>query len=239
MPETWPSKDPSAVLDYAFTIPLDAGDTVASHTFTLVSGTVVIDDENISGAVVTARLSGGADGETSVFKVTWETAAGREDEDYVTLPIIAVDYVALVLTDYTKPLPQHLIARYPAFADVPTATIQYWLTDAERFVDESWSEGDYAAALMALAAHNMTLAGLGTEAAATADIPAGVTSIKSGSFSATFADGVATDRVTGALASTRYGAEYAGLLRRNRGGPRVTATGALPYSPLHYVDGGA
>lgn len=235
----WPAKDPDAVLDYTFTIPLDAGDAVDTYTFTRVSGTVVIEDEDIAGAVITARLSGGVDGETSVFQVTWVTTADREDEEFITQLVTQSDYVALVYTDYVKPRAQHLIARYPAFADVDTTTIQYWLTDAERFVDESWSEGDYAIALMALAAHNMATAGLGTDAAAVSDIPTGVTSIKTGSFSASFADGVAADRVTGALASTRYGAEYAALLRRNKGGPRITATGALPYSPLHYVDGGA
>ena len=38
-------------------------------------------------------------------------------------------------------------------------TIRTWLTDAERFVDRSWAEGDYAAALMAKAAHEMVLLG--------------------------------------------------------------------------------
>lgn len=235
----WPAKDPDAVLDYTFTIPLDEADTVASHTFTLASGTVAIDSESILAAVITAQLSGGAHGETSVFKAAWITTGGREDEEYITLPIIAADYVALALTGYVEPLPQHLIARYPAFADVPTATIQYWLTDAERFVDESWTEGDYAIALMALAAHNMASAGLGTDGAAVAGIPGGVTRLKSGSLDVTFADSAASDRITGALSSTRYGSEYAALRYRNKGGPRVTPTGALPYDPLRYPHGAA
>jgi len=139
---------------------------------------------------------------------------------------------------YEAPTPEDLIARYPAFAAVDPDTIQYWLTDAERFVDESWTEGDYPIAIMALAAHNMVLAGLGTDAAATAELPGGVTNFKSGSLSVSFSDKAASDRAAGALASTRYGAEFAALRRRNRGGPRVTATGTLPYSPQHYVDGG-
>lgn len=239
MPETWPAKDPNSVLDYAFVIPLDDGDSVVSHGFTKISGDTMIDDESRTGAVITVRLQGGTDGQISVFKAEWVTAAGRQDEDFITQLCAAVDYVELELTDYQKPLPQHLIARYPAFAAVPTATIQYWLTDAERFVDESWTEGDYAAALMALAAHNMALAGLGVDAAAVSDLPVGVTSFKSGTLAVSFAESAAADRVTGALTSNRYGSEYAMLRYRNKGGPRVTATGAVPYSPGHYVDGGA
>jgi hypothetical protein len=239
MPETWPAKDPQAVKDYTFTIPLDEGDSVSAYTFTKVSGDTVLDSHSRSGAVITAWLSGGTDGETAVFKASWETVAGREDEDYITLPIAANDYVALELADYQKPLPQHLMARYPAFADVATTTIQYWLTDAERFVDESWTEGDYAAALMALAAHNMASAGLGTEASALTGIPAGLTKFKSGSLDVTFSEGAANDRATGALASTRYGAEFQALLRRNRGGALVLPTGTLPYDPLRYPHGEA
>lgn len=235
----WPAKDPDAVQDYSYTIPLDTGDTVASHTFTRVSGTVAIDSESINAADVTAFLSGGVDGETSVFKVAWVTGEGREDEDYVTLRVIANDYVALELIGYVKPLPQHLKARYPAFEDVPTATIQYWLTDAERFVDSSWTEGDYAAALMALAAHNMESAGLGSGAAAYADIPAGVSRFKSGSLDVSFAEGASADRITGALTATRYGSEYKALRYRNKGGARVTPTGTLPYDPARYPQGEA
>lgn len=239
MPETWPAKDPQAVLDYQYTIPLDEGDAVASSTFTRVAGTVVIDDSDRSGAVWTARLSGGADGETSVFRITWVTTLGQQDEDYVTLPVIAADYVELLYTDYMAPLPQHLVARYPAFAEVATATIQYWLTDSERYVDDSWAEGDYAVAIMALAAHNMALAGLGLDGAASADMPLGVTRLKSGSLDVSFGDEYALARSQGKLSATRYGIEFANLLRRNRAGPRVLPTGTLPYDPLRYPHGEA
>ncbi len=233
---TWAAKDPDATQDYTFTIPLDEGDSVAAYTLARVSGTVTIDSDSRAGAVVTAWLSGGEDGETSVFRIAWETTAGREDDDYITL-LVSDDSAPVTAEDYAKPRPSDLIARYSAFADVATATIQYWLTDAERFVDTSWTEGDYAPALMALAAHNMALAGLGTEAAATAGLPTGLTSLKSASFSASFSDQVAADRTTGALASTRYGAEFATLRRRNRGGPRIAATGTVPYTSQRYVDG--
>jgi hypothetical protein len=233
----WPAKDPDAVLDYTYTIALDEGDAVDTSTFSRVSGTVEIDSQSRDEAEWTVRLSGGEDGETSAFKVAWTTTAGREDEDYVTILIAANDYVALDPTGYTKPLPQHLKARYPAFADVAIATVQYWLTDAERYVDSSWTEGDYAAGLMALAAHNMMIAGLGTEAAALAAVPLGVTNIKSGTLSASFSSESAAGRISGALGSTRYGVEYQGLLRRNRGGALVLPTGTLPYDPRRFPQG--
>jgi hypothetical protein len=149
----------------------------------------------------------------------------------------ANEYEALALTGYAKPAPAHLRQRYPAFASVDAGTIQYWLTDAERSVGVSWSEGDYAAALMALAAHNMALAGLGSDSAALATVPAGVSRFKSGSLDVTLTDAAANARATGSLASTRYGQEYQVLLRRNRGGPLVSDSGVIPppaYPPFAY-----
>lgn len=231
-PQTWPAKDPQAVLDYRYTIPLDEGDTVASHTFEKLSGDVVIDSESLVGADVVAFLSGGTDGETAVFRAGWTTTGGRTDDAILLLPIAANEPIALALTGFAKPLPAHLIARYPAFAAVDPATIRYWLTDAERSVDTSWNEGDYAAALMALAAHNMALAGLGAGSAALSALPAGVTRIKSGSFEAAITDAAANARATGSFDATRYGQEYQMLLRRNKAGPRVAPTGRIPVDTL-------
>lgn len=236
-PATWTAKDPEAVLDYLYTIPLDEGDSVTSHTFEKLSGDVVIDSESRTGADVTAFLSGGTDGETAIFRVSWETAADRADDAIILLPVFANEPADLVLTGYAKPSAAHLIMRYPVFAAVPIGTIRMWLTDAERSVDSSWIEGDYAAALMALAAHNMALAGYGTEAAAVSGIPSGVKSFKSGQFSAEFTEQQANARASGALSSTRYGLEYQQLLRRNKGGPLVMATGTLPYDPYRYPHG--
>jgi len=223
---TWPPKDPDAVFDYLYTIPLDEGDTVASSNFTRLSGTVNIDSSSRTDAEWTVELSGGADGETTVFHVDWVTAGGREDDDFITIAVVSND--PLVLTGYAKPTPGHLITRYPAFADVPTTTILYWLTDAERYVTTAWTEGDYAAGLMALAAHNMSLAGYGTEATTLSGIPAGITRMKSGTLELGFTDAAANARMSGSFGSTRYGEEYKALLARNRGGPRVTPTGAIP-----------
>lgn len=228
---TWAPKDPNARLDYLYTIPLDEGDSVADYSFVKLIGDVVLETESRTGANITAWLSGGTEGELAVFRVEWETAAGRIDDDLILLDIVQ-DAGELVLTGYAKPAPGHLTLRYPAFADVPPATIRYWLTDAERSVDTSWSEGDYAAALMALAAHNMTLAGQGAEASATSDLPPGITAMKIGTLALSFDSAITRAKATGSLESTRYGSEYLTLLRRNRSGPRVTPTGVLPYDPF-------
>jgi hypothetical protein len=141
---------------------------------------------------------------------------------------------------YTVPTADELQTRYSAFADVADATVDYWIEDAQRFVDETWTEADYAPALMALAAHNMTLGGIGTDSASLSGLPAGVTRFKSGSFEASFTDDAANARMSGSFGATRYGQEYLLLLRRNKGGPRVQATGAVPYDPyLRYPQGQA
>lgn len=120
---------------------------------------------------------------------------------------------------HTAPTPADLKLRYDAFAAVDDAKVQYWLTDALRFVDTSWDEHDYAPALMAAAAHHMALRKLGTDV--TAQIPAGVTSFKSGDFSASIAESAAARSAAGGWAATEYGLEFKALLRRNKGGPRL------------------
>lgn len=239
---TWASKDPDAVFDYSYTIPLDEGDTVDSSTFEQLSGTAVIDDQDRAGDTWTVWISGGTDGETNVYRIAWATAAGREDDDIITLAIISnqVD-VPLVLTGYAKPSPAHLIMRYPAFADVDKAVIQYWLTDAESAVDTSWSERDYAAGLMSLAAHSLSLAGYpvvtATTTTSTPALPAGVTSVKSADFSMTVTPEQANALASGSLSSSRYGLEFKALLRRNKAGPRVMGTGSLDFSNWPYPMG--
>lgn len=238
--KTWPSKDPDAVLDYTYHIPLDAGDSITSGnaTPTKLSGNSAIDSwslaaspstvDGVFGQTMTLWISGGTDGETDLFQVTWTTALTREDDALLQLPIISSEFVALVLTGYVKPLPGHLAARYPAFTDVDPATVQYWLTDAERYVTNAWSEGDYAAGLMSLAAHNMALAGIGADAATLASIPLGVSRLKSGTLEVAFTESAANARLTGKLDATRYGIEYSALLNRNLGGPMIAPTGVGP-----------
>lgn len=241
MSKSWPAKDPDAVLDYIYRIPLDAGDSVSSLTpwVTKLSGSVAIASQSLAGAPdtttdgygqnVTVWLSGGTDGETAVLKVEWSTAQSRTNDDIITIPIASSHVPDLVLSGYVKPVPGNLVARYPAFASVPTNTVQSWLTDAERYVTDVWSEGDYPIGLMALAAHNMALAGLGADAAAFSGVPVGITSMKSGSLSLNFTPQAANARLVGDLTATRYGQEYSALLQRNRGGPRVADSGIPPF----------
>jgi hypothetical protein len=239
---SWSAKDPDAVKDYIYAIPLDPGDSITAlnYTFTKLSGDVVVDNhslnvtpytdaEGVRRQDVTVWLSGGTDGETAVFRITWSTVGGRDDDDLITIAIVD-DPEVLVYEGYVKPAPSHLVARYPAFADVSPDTIQIWLTDAERLVDTSWIEADYPVALMALAAHNMALAGLGATTSSSV-LPAGATSLRSGSFAVTIAEEVAKAQAGFGYDATRYGVEFAVMLRRNKGGPRVTATGTIPTSP--------
>lgn len=112
-------------------------------------------------------------------------------------------------------------ARYPAFASVPDVTVQYWLDDAYD-TTQDWGCGEAAKAQMALAAHNLALAGYGAaggEVSALAEM--GVTSFKSASMSVSLSDGVVSARSGGGYSSTRYGRDFVTYLRRCRGGPRL------------------
>jgi hypothetical protein len=117
--------------------------------------------------------------------------------------------------------PATLRLRYPAFAAVSDATIQYWLTDAERIVTAEWGD-DEEPASFALAAHHMAtnrVAGLVQDASAM--IPAGVTSFRSAAFSADVSVAAANRTILGGYSSTSYGIEFAAMQRRNFGGPRL------------------
>lgn len=116
---------------------------------------------------------------------------------------------------YTVPTAADLATRYPAFADVEDATITYWITDAARVVDTTWPETSYAPAMMAHAAHMMveTRALVGSAA-----IPAGVTSFKSGTFSATVSDKAAN--ATG-YSVTSYGRQFLAMRDAAFRGPRL------------------
>lgn len=128
---------------------------------------------------------------------------------------------------YIAPDADDLKARFPAFASVDEDTIDLWLADAQLTVTDSWIEADYEPAIMELAAHNMALLGIGSTGSGAVGGMAGVTSFKSGSFSANFSDEAVAAQVKGGYAATPYGKLFAPRLRRNRGGARVTSSGAL------------
>jgi hypothetical protein len=114
--------------------------------------------------------------------------------------------------------PATLRLRYPAFADVPDETINYWLDDAARIVTPAWG-ADQEPGTLALAAHNMSLNGvLAVASGSSSSIPAGVTSFKSASVSLTFSDAAAAQAAEGGYGSTSYGREFQVMLRRNAGG---------------------
>jgi hypothetical protein len=124
---------------------------------------------------------------------------------------------------YVQPTAAELKLRFPAFAAVSDATIEYWLTDSRLIVTNSWIEADRAPAEMELAAHNMVKAGVGgISAGPVGDIAGkGVVGFKSASFSVEL-EASAAKRLSGTgYASTQYGADFAVRLRRNVGGPRL------------------
>ena len=116
---------------------------------------------------------------------------------------------------YISPTPSQLRARYPAFSAVSDDVVAEWIADAETVADAGWLEARRPVAVMAHAAHRMAETGLGA-----GSIPVGVTQFKSGTFSATIADGVAN--LTG-YRSTVYGREFLRLRRILFAGPRVVS----------------
>lgn len=123
-----------------------------------------------------------------------------------------------------EPVPDLVAAlrmRYPAFAAVDASTIDYWLTDADRFVNDGWGT-DADPARLAYAAHQMATNGTpGVAQDASAQIPAGVTRFRSASMDVALSEAAANRSVNGGWSATRYGQEYAVMLRRNTGGPRL------------------
>lgn len=120
---------------------------------------------------------------------------------------------------YTAATVSDLTTRYPAFASVTEATVQYWLdeaaTDCSLFPDTTRARAE-----MAYAAHRMAELGIITGA-----IPAGLTSFKSGTFSATVSEGMAS--ATG-FDATVYGREFIALRRIAFAGPRLAWTPPVP-----------
>lgn len=120
---------------------------------------------------------------------------------------------------YTAPTLSEFRALYPAFDTVADATVQAWLDKGETETS-AWPDADRDDGIMLFAAHKLTTQGLGRQA-----IPAGVTSFKSGTFSATVSDGIASK--TG-FSATSYGRDYLALARRHFGGPRLAWTPPAP-----------
>lgn len=133
---------------------------------------------------------------------------------------------------YTAPTAAELKAAFPAFAAVDDSTVDYWITRANRSVDQTWTEADYTFAIMLLACHMMTINGLGTGAAAEAAAAgaSGFKIMRSGALTLERFDNTSAGASAGSgYDATSYGQQFYALLRVNRGGARVTPTGTVPF----------
>jgi hypothetical protein len=117
-----------------------------------------------------------------------------------------------------------LKATYPAFDSVSDAVVAVHISRAAtQAVDASWPEGEFTTAAIDYAAHTMALVGLGASDETTRYQRAGVTSIRTGQFSASFSDQAVSKAAGGGLDSTPYGRAYKLALRRVKGGARIVA----------------
>lgn len=198
---TWPAKDPLEVLDFAWTVPLDSGDTIASRTASVSAGSITIDSSAVSGSSVVLWISGGAADEVALVSLTATTTNGRTFREAASLPVI--NRAAELLADFRL--------RYPAFANIDDGQIAYWLAKAGVEVGGNWPSAAIFPAKTALAAHRMVETG-----ALKSAVAAGLTSFRSGDFAATVDSAVAAR--TG-FAATIYGREFARLRRIHFGGP--------------------
>lgn len=129
---------------------------------------------------------------------------------------------------YTQPTAADLKLRFPDFAGVDDAVIEYWLTDACLTVTDAWIEADRAPAEMSLAAHNMALNGVGAGSDMTGLAGAGVSSFRSASLSVSFDASTVAAATAGGYGATRYGIAFRTYLRRNTGGPLLAGCPTLP-----------
>lgn len=122
-----------------------------------------------------------------------------------------------------NPTPEDFKARYTWAADVPDATIQVYLDDAAQDLgpESCWGAG-WQRAVMALAAHNMTLAGLNPTQQGVAMAAGGMRSVKSGTLSLTVADWAGS----GGYSGTQYGRDLLALGKRYRGSGPLVVGGA-------------
>ena len=201
----WPAKDPAEVLDFSWIVPIDAGDTVSGHTATIISGSAVKDSSALDTATVRVWLSGGTADELTYINLTATTTGGRTFREVAVLPVI--DRASLLLAQFR--------IRYPAFSAVDDGQIGYWMADAANVIGTEWGDSADAARVI-WAAHKLSETG-----ALTGAVPAGLTSFKSGTFSATVSDGIAS--LTG-LSATSYGREFLAMRKALFSGPFMAWT---------------
>ncbi len=139
---------------------------------------------------------------------------------------------------YTIPTVSDLNERYPSFLAVDDLTIQLAIDDATRMVDTSWTEGDYATAIILYACHLMALDGLGTspDAQANTGQAANFQTIRSGQLTLTRGSSASSGEIgsEGWYNSTRFGRRFWMLLKQNRGGARVAVSNVAGYHPAAF-----
>ena len=119
---------------------------------------------------------------------------------------------------YTEPTTADLKAKFTVFSAVSDDDLQAALDDAALMVDDTWaSQADFTTGRLLLAAHYLTLAGLGTSNEAQFG---GFKRLKIGSLELERA-ATSDQEAAGKLGSTMYGQRFVGLLERNRPGPLV------------------
>lgn len=124
---------------------------------------------------------------------------------------------------YTAPSAGDVRTRFePKFDDVSDGRINALIAEALRVVDETWTEGDYATAIMYWVAHSLVTEGALDEGAS-ASTTGLVQSETLGDASVTY-----WNRSAGAISesdtqfmTTVYGARFLELRRANVGGPIV------------------
>ena len=125
---------------------------------------------------------------------------------------------------------------FPTFAEVSDSTIQTYLDVAENAMGGGWgASGDEAQCF--LAAHLMSMAGIGPSASA--GQLAGFSNIKAGTVSLSRSDAAAM----GGFGSSNYGQIYWGMWQargaRQGTAVMVTGSGAVPFDPVRYNHGAA
>lgn len=207
----WPAKDPADVADFTWTPDLDAGDTIATFTATISTGTIIKQgSETHTATSGTVWLQGGADRELAILALVVTTAGGRTFREGAVLPVF--DRASQTLAIFRL--------RYPAFAAVSDGLISYRLYEALGIVGDNWPADGQIIARTAWAAHKLAEAGSLSGA-----VPQGLTSFKSGTFSATVSDGIAS--LTG-LDATIYGREFIAMRRAAFSGPIMAWTPPVP-----------
>ena len=129
MSVSWGAKDPDEVKNYSFSwLGRLAGDTIASATLTVDSGTVVLSNVANTTDGISATVSGGRDCETATIISRIVTAGGETLEQSIVLKVDASPYVNMGPSTNTK---RQLIEM--AYEECSLAGYEFNLTPEELF----------------------------------------------------------------------------------------------------------